>query len=137
IDNVSNWYVRLSRKRFWKGELTDDKISAYQTLYTCLETVALLMAPIAPFYADQLFADLNAVTKRHSVDSVHLADFPQLNTMYINSQLEAQMADAQSICSMVLALRRKVNMKVRQPLQKILIPVLTQESRDNISAVAS
>jgi len=137
IDNLSNWYVRLCRKRFWKGELTDDKISAYQTLYICLETVALLMAPIAPFYADQLFTDLNTITKRHAVESVHLADFPQKNTTYINKQLEAQMFDAQTISSMVLALRRQVNMKVRQPLQRILIPVLSQKSRDNISAVAS
>lgn len=137
IDNLSNWFVRLSRKRYWKGELSEDKISAYQTLYTCLETVALLMAPIAPFYADQLFCDLNAVTKQHGVDSVHLADFPKSNSSYIDVRLEQRMQDAQVISSMVLALRRKVQIKVRQPLQKVLIPVLSAEARENIEAVAS
>jgi len=135
IDNVSNWFVRLSRKRYWIGELTEDKLSAYQTLYTCLETVSLLMAPIAPFYADQLFTDLNNVSKRHAAISVHLADFPIVNEEYIDKTLELRMSDAQTISSMVLALRRKVNMKVRQPLQKILIPIINSEFEANIKAV--
>ena len=135
IDNLSNWYVRLSRKRFWKGELNTDKISAYQTLYTCLETVSLLMAPIAPFYADQLFCDLNKVTKRFDVDSVHLATFPKADESVINSTLETRMGMAQTVSSMILALRRKVSIKVRQPLQKIIIPILNDEFEQNLKAV--
>ncbi len=135
MDNVSNWFVRLSRKRFWKGDLTEDKLSAYQTLYTCLETVSLLMAPIAPFYADQLFTDLNSVSGKHNAESVHLADFPKANKAFIDKNLETRMKDAQTISSMVLALRRKVNMKVRQPLQKILIPIVNEEFEKNIKAV--
>ena len=116
-DNLSNWYVRLNRKRFWGGGMTEDKLSAYQTLYTCLETVAKLMAPIAPFYADMLYSDLIAVTGRDQVVSVHLAKFPVCDETLVNTELEARMQVAQDITSMVLALRRKVNIKVRQPLQ--------------------
>ncbi|OFY93878.1 MAG: isoleucine--tRNA ligase, partial [Bacteroidetes bacterium RIFOXYB2_FULL_35_7] len=124
IDNLSNWFVRLTRKRYWGGEKTSDKISAYQTLYACLETVSLLASPIAPFFMDKIFGDLNAVSKRHSVNSVHLATFPVCNEAYIDKSLEERMELAQKISSMVLALRRKVNIKVRQPLSRIMIPVL-------------
>lgn len=134
-DNLSNWYVRLNRRRFWGGGMTDDKLSAYQTLYTCLETVAKLMAPIAPFYADQLFTDLIAVTKRETVESIHLSDFPKSDEALINKPLEEQMKIAQDISSMILALRRKVNIKVRQPLQAIMVPVVDQHQQDNIEAV--
>ena len=135
IDNLSNWYVRLSRKRFWKGEKNTDKISAYQTLYTCLETVSMLMAPIAPFFADQLFCDLNKVTKRFNVSSVHLATFPKADESQIDTTLETRMELAQNISSMILALRRKVAIKVRQPLQRIIIPILNDEFEQNIKAV--
>ncbi|MDA3883038.1 MAG: isoleucine--tRNA ligase [Bacteroidales bacterium] len=135
IDNVSNWFVRLSRKRYWKGEMTDDKISAYQTLYTCLETVSQLMAPIAPFYADKLFTDLNSATQQHKAESVHLVNFPIADESYINTRLEKQMKYAQIISSMILSLRRKVSIKVRQPLQKILIPALNKEFEQDIRAV--
>ncbi len=134
-DNLSNWYVRLNRRRFWGGGMTADKLSAYQTLYTCLETVAKLMAPIAPFYADQLFSDLIAVTKRETVESVHLSDFPEYDEALINKALEEQMKIAQDISSMILALRRKVNIKVRQPLQTIMVPVVDQHQQDSIEAV--
>jgi isoleucyl-tRNA synthetase len=134
-DNLSNWYVRLNRKRFWGGGMTTDKLSAYQTLYTCLETVAKLMAPIAPFYADQLYSDLIAVTGRDNVVSVHLAKFPECNTAWVDHALEERMKLAQDITSMVLALRRKVNIKVRQPLQRIMIPVIDDEQRAHIEAV--
>lgn len=134
-DNLSNWYVRLNRRRFWGGGMTEDKLSAYQTLYTCLETVAKLMAPIAPFYADQLFCDLIAVTKRETVESVHLADFPKCNEDFINKPLEEQMQIAQDISSMILALRRKVNIKVRQPLQTIMVPVVDDHQKASIEAV--
>ena len=134
-DNLSNWYVRLNRKRFWGGGMTEDKLSAYQTLYTCLETVAKLMAPIAPFYADMLYSDLIAVTGRDQVVSVHLAQFPVCDETLVNTELEARMQVAQDITSMVLALRRKVNIKVRQPLQCIMIPVVDEEQRAHIEAV--
>lgn len=134
-DNLSNWYVRLNRKRFWGGGMTTDKLSAYQTLYTCLETVAKLMAPIAPFYADMLYMDLVKVTGRDSVVSVHLARFPEVNEAVIDTELEARMQMAQSVTSMVLALRRKVNIKVRQPLQCIMIPVVDESQRAHIEAV--
>lgn len=134
-DNLSNWYVRLSRKRFWKGELNSDKVSAYQTLYTCLETVSLLMAPIAPFFADQLFCNLNAVSKRFNVDSVHLATFPKTDESVIDSTLETRMELAQTVSSMILALRRKVAIKVRQPLQKAIIPIVNDEFEENLKAV--
>ena len=134
-DNLSNWYVRLNRRRFWGGGITEDKLSAYQTLYTCLETVAKLMAPIAPFYADKLFCDLIAVTGRESVESVHLADFPVCHEELIDKSLEERMQMAQSISSMVLALRRKVNIKVRQPLHTLMIPVLDSHQQESIEAV--
>ena len=122
-DNLSNWYVRLNRKRFWGGEATEDKLSAYQTLYTCLETIAKLMAPISPFFAEKLYCDLVSTTGREKFESVHLANFPECNESMIDKTLEAKMETAQTITSMVLALRRKVNIKVRQPLQSIMIPV--------------
>jgi isoleucine--tRNA ligase len=134
-DNLSNWYVRLNRKRFWGGGFTQDKLSAYQTLYTCLETVAKLMAPIAPFYADRLYSDLIGVTGRDNVVSVHLAKFPEYNEKMVDKELEAQMQMAQDVTSMVLALRRKVNIKVRQPLQCIMIPVVDEVQKAHIEAV--
>ncbi len=134
-DNLSNWYVRLNRKRFWGGEMNNDKLSAYQTLYTCLETVAQLMAPIAPFYADKLFCDLAQTTGRASVASVHLTDFPVCNALHIDSQLEERMQMAQSISSMALALRKKVNIKVRQPLSTIMVPVIDIQQKMAIEAV--
>jgi len=135
IEQLSNWYVRLNRKRFWGGEYNTDKIAAYQTLYTCLETVSLLTAPISPFYMDQLFTDLNHVTRRHSTQSVHLADFPKCSQALIDKNLEERMEMAQSVCSLVLGLRRKVNIKVRQPLQKIMIPILDEKFREQLAAV--
>ena len=134
-DNLSNWYVRLNRKRFWGGGMTQDKLSAFQTLYTCLETVAKLMAPIAPFYADMLYSDLIAATGRDNVVSVHLAKFPEYKEEMIDKELEVRMQMAQDVTSMVLALRRKVNIKVRQPLQCIMIPVVDEEQRAHIEAV--
>ena len=134
-DHLSNWYVRLNRKRFWQGGLTEDKLSAYQTLYTCLETVAKLMAPIAPFYADQLFCDLISVTGREQVYSVHLSDFPVCQEALIDKNLEERMQMAQTISSMVLALRRKVNIKVRQPLHVLMFPVLDEHQKESIEAV--
>ena len=134
-DNLSNWYVRLNRKRFWGSSMSTDKLSAYQTLYTCLETVAKLMAPIAPFYADRLYMDLIGVTGRDSVVSVHLANFPVADESLIDTELEARMQMAQDVTSMVLALRRKVNIKVRQPLQCIMIPVVDEEQKRHIDAV--
>ena len=134
-DHLSNWYVRLNRKRFWGGGLTTDKLAAYQTLCSCLETVALLSAPIAPFFMERLFGDLSAVTNRYSVNSVHLALFPNYNENYINRELEEQMTLAQRASSMALALRRKVNIKVRQPLTKIMIPVLDAAMQQQLEAV--
>lgn len=134
-DNLSNWYVRLNRRRFWGGGMTTDKLSAYQTLYTCLETVAKLMSPIAPFYGDQLFSDLIAVTRRETVESVHLSDFPKYDEALIDKDLEEQMKMAQDVSSMVLALRRKVNIKVRQPLQTIMVPVADAHQQESIEAV--
>lgn len=136
-DNLSNWYVRLNRKRFWGSSKTTDKLAAYQTLYTCLETVAKLMAPIAPFYADRLFKDLVAVTGRDSAVSVHLAKFPVCDESLIDKELETRMQMAQDVTSMVLALRRKVNIKVRQPLQCIMVPVTDAEQRVRLEAVQS
>lgn len=132
---LSNWYVRLSRRRFWKGEYSKDKISAYQTLYTCLETLSRLMAPISPFFSERMFNDLNNVTQRYSVDSVHLTDFPVAKTELIDKNLEERMQLAQKICSMVLSLRKRNNLKVRQPLQKILIPSSGKEMQKNILSV--
>ena len=135
-ENLSNWYVRLNRKRFWGGEMNADKIAAYQTLYTCLETVALLAAPFAPFISDRIFRDLNAVSGRHTEQSAHLASFPQSNDALKDERLEQMMSLAQRVSSMVLALRRKVNIKVRQPLTKILIPVLDPQTEQLIEKVA-
>lgn len=136
-DNLSNWYVRLNRKRFWGGEYSKDKLSAYQTLYTCLETVTKLMSPISPFYADLLYTDLASVTGKDNSLSVHLASFPVADESLINKGLETRMQMAQDITSMVLALRRKVNIKVRQPLQRIMIPVIDQEQQMHIEQVKS
>ena len=136
-DNLSNWFVRLSRKRFWGGGMTTDKLSAYQTLYICLETVAKLMAPIAPFFADRLYMDLIATTGRDNVESIHLAKFPECNETLIDEALEARMKMAQDITSMTLALRKKVNIKVRQPLQCIMIPTVSEEQKAHIEAVKS
>ncbi|GHU54989.1 isoleucine--tRNA ligase [Bacteroidia bacterium] len=134
-DNLSNWYVRLNRRRFWGGGLTTDKLSAYQTLYTCLETVAKLMAPIAPFYSDKLYLDLIAVTGREQAESVHLVDYPVANDTLIDKDLEERMKIAQDVSSMVLALRRKVNIKVRQPLKTIMVPVVDARQQENIELV--
>ena len=134
-DDLSNWYVRLNRKRFWGKEMSQDKLSAYQTLYTCLETVARLLAPFAPFYADRLFLDLTQVTGSDNACSVHLAKFPEADESMIDTDLEQRMAMAQKITSMVLALRRKVSIKVRQPLQAIMIPAIDDEQRKHIEAV--
>ncbi|QIK55898.1 isoleucine--tRNA ligase [Dysgonomonas sp. HDW5B] len=134
-DNLSNWYVRLNRKRFWGGSMTADKLSAYQTLYTCLETVAKLMAPIAPFYADKLYHDLTIACEADNELSIHLADFPKYDISVVDKALEERMQIAQSISSMILALRRKVSIKVRQPLMQIMIPVLDQHQQDAIEAV--
>ena len=136
-ENLSNWYVRLNRKRFWGGEMNEDKLSAYQTLYTCLETVAKLAAPFAPFISDRIFCDLNALSGRHTEESVHLASFPKCDESLIDSRLEDMMAMAQQVSSMVLALRRKVNIKVRQPLAKVLIPVLDDTTEEHLLAVKS
>ena len=123
-EHLSNWYVRLCRRRFWKGTYTEDKIAAYQTLYECIETITRLMAPIAPFFCDQIFRNLNSITKKHKVSSIHHVDFPKADSTKIEAALETRMQMAQDICSLVLSIRKKVNIKVRQPLQKILIPVL-------------
>ena len=133
---LSNWYVRLSRRRFWKGEYKHDKISAYQTLYTCMVTIAKLGAPIAPFFMDRLYLDLNSVTNNEAFESVHLADFPLVDTTLINKNLERKMGQAQIISSLVLSLRAKEKIKVRQPLKKIIIPVNSSEQRDEILAVS-
>ncbi len=134
-ENLSNWYVRLNRKRFWGGEYSKDKIAAYQTLYTCLETVARLSAPIAPFYMDQLYNDLTNIAGKAKFDSVHLSDFPQADETKINKDLEERMLYAQDISSMVLGLRRKESLKVRQPLQKIMIPILDLEFQKQVENV--
>ncbi|MCH7523674.1 MAG: isoleucine--tRNA ligase [Bacteroidetes bacterium] len=133
---LSNWYVRLSRRRFWKGDYQEDKISAYQTLYTCMLTIAKLGAPIAPFYMDRLYLDLNSVTKKESFESVHLADFPKYDDSFIDKNLERKMENAQIISSLVLSLRAKEKIKVRQPLQKIMIPVDNKAQKEEILAVA-
>lgn len=134
-DDLSNWYVRLNRKRFWGKEMSKDKLSAYQTLYSCLETVAKLLAPFAPFYSDQLYLDLTKATGRGGEQSVHLAKYPEADESFIDSELEIRMGMAQKITSMVLALRRKVNIKVRQPLQAIMIPAVDDEQKNHIEAV--
>jgi isoleucyl-tRNA synthetase len=134
-EHLSNWYVRLCRRRFWKGEYEQDKISAYQTLYECLETVVRLMAPLSPFFSDAIFQNLNAVTQRFKVESVHHADFPVADENVIDVSLEERMRLAQDVCSLVLSLRKKVNIKVRQPLEKILIPVLDQTTKAQLEKV--
>jgi isoleucyl-tRNA synthetase len=131
-EQLSNWYVRLCRRRFWKGEYEQDKISAYQTLYECLETVIQLTAPIAPFFSDAIFSNLNSVSGKHQVASIHHANFPVANDAFIDAALEERMQLAQEVCSLVLSLRKKVNIKVRQPLQKILIPVLEPAMQDQL-----
>lgn len=135
-ENLSNWYVRLSRRRFWKGDYQQDKISAYQTLYTCLETIAKLSAPVAPFFMDRLYKDLTSRTGKEVFESVHLANFPTFDQAMVNSELESKMAKAQTISSLVLSIRQKEKIKVRQPLQKIMIPVLDNRQRTEIEAVA-
>ncbi len=135
-EDLSNWYVRLCRRRFWKGSYEADKIAAYQTLYECLLSVAKLMAPVAPFYADRLFQDLNSITKKESAPSVHLSFYPKPNTDDINAELEQKMQRAQKITSLVLSLRKREKIKVRQPLQRIMIPVLDDHERKQVAAVA-
>jgi len=134
-EQLSNWYVRLCRRRFWKGEYEQDKISAYQTLYECLETVIQLTAPIAPFFSDAIFSNLNSVTGKHQVASIHHANFPVANETFIDAALEERMQLAQDVCSLVLSLRKKVNIKVRQPLQKILIPVLDPAMHEQLGLI--
>ena len=134
-EHLSNWYVRLCRRRFWKGEYSEDKISAYQTLYTCLDTIAKLMAPISPFFADQLYLDLNAVTNKESYESVHLADYPVYHTELVDKDLEERMALAQDISSLTLSLRKKTGINVRQPLSKIMVPVLDSSFQTKVEKV--
>ncbi|MEZ4977981.1 MAG: isoleucine--tRNA ligase [Chitinophagales bacterium] len=134
-DNLSNWYVRLNRRRFWKGEYTQDKVMAYQTLYTCLENLSLLMAPIAPFFSDFIFKNLNDVSKKNKALSVHLADFPISNLEFIDDSLEERMSMAQNISSLVLSLRKKEKLKVRQPLAKIIIPIIEEGFQEKIERV--
>tara|TARA_R110002074_G_scaffold118504_3_gene251151 strand:- start:5948 stop:9355 length:3408 start_codon:yes stop_codon:yes gene_type:complete len=136
-DYLSNWYVRLSRRRFWKGDYQQDKISAYQTLYTCMLTIAKLGAPIAPFFMDRLYLDLNAVTNKENFESIHLSQFPSFDVSYVDKSLERKMEDAQTISSLVLSLRAKEKIKVRQPLQKIMIPVESSEQKSSILAVSN
>ena len=135
-ENLSNWFVRLSRRRFWKGSYGEDKISAYQTLYTCLLTVAKLGAPVAPFFMERLYGDLNAVSGQEKFESVHLSQFPESNPAYINKALEQKMQKAQTVSSLVLSLRAKEKIKVRQPLQRIMIPVLNEAEKEEIIAVS-
>ncbi|TVQ93300.1 MAG: isoleucine--tRNA ligase [Bacteroidetes bacterium] len=134
-EHLSNWYVRLCRRRFWKGDYTEDKISAYQTLYRCLKVISQISAPIAPFFSDRLFTDLNRVTQRYDAESVHLTDFPEAQVTHIDRDLEERMQLAQNISSLVLGLRKKVNIRVRQPLQKIMVPVLDEKFRQQLQGV--
>ena len=136
-DHLSNWYVRLNRKRFWKGEYSQDKIAAYQTLYDCMLTVSKLMAPISPFFADWLYKNLNEATKQEAHESVHLALMPTADESAIHASLEEQMNYAQRICSLVLSLRKKEQYRVRQPLQKIMLPVLNPKFKTQVNAVAN
>ena len=136
-EDLSNWYVRLCRRRFWKGSYEADKIAAYQTLYECLLSVAKMIAPVAPFYADRLYQDLNGITKKETASSVHLAYYPKVNTPYIDSELEQKMQRAQKITSLVLSLRKREKIKVRQPLQRIMIPVLDATERKQVEAVSA
>jgi len=137
IDQLSNWYVRLNRKRFWGGQYDDNKIAAYQTLYTCLHTVSQLLAPIAPFISERLFLDLNKVTSKNNAESVHLSDFPTVNNDLIDESLEERMFLAQKMSSMALSLRRQSKIKVRQPLQRIMIPILDDSTEEKINSVKS
>ena len=134
-ENLSNWFVRLSRRRFWKGDYEQDKISAYQTLYTCLITVSKLSAPVAPFFMDRLYRDLNEVTQKEGYQSVHLAEFPKFDKAFVDKELEHKMEKAQTISSLVLSLRKKEMIKVRQPLQRVMIPVLDEQQKSEIEAV--
>jgi isoleucyl-tRNA synthetase len=134
-DNLSNWYVRLCRRRFWKGDYGKDKISAYQTLYTCLESISILSSPIAPFFMDKLFADLNSVSQKSDIESVHLAQWPSVNSDGIDTDLEEQMRLAQDLTSMVFSLRKKENLRVRQPLQKMMVPVLNDKVKKQVQDV--
>jgi len=134
-DHLSNWYVRLCRRRFWKTQESEDKLAAYQTLYTCLETLAILGSPIAPFFMDQLFSDLNTTTKRHDISSVHLSDFPLVDNSIIDTDLEAKMELAQQITSLILGIRKKERIKVRQPLQKIIIPFTNTQTSLHLEQV--
>ncbi len=136
VDHLSNWHIRLSRKRFWRGDYGTDKISAYQTVYTCLETIARISAPLAPFYSDRLFKDLNAVTGKDTSLSVHLAKFAEVNESLIDTDLEERMAIAQKASSMILSLRKRENLRVRQPLQKVMIPVQDEHQKAQIEAVS-
>jgi len=137
INKLSNWYVRLNRRRFWKGKYSSDKLSAYQTLYECLENISIISAPIAPFFMDQMFQDLNSVGKKHSVASVHLADFPKYNRLYINNDLERRMSLAQSITSLALSLRKKEKIRVRQPIQKIMLPIHDSKTKKDVESVSN
>jgi isoleucyl-tRNA synthetase len=134
-EHLSNWYVRLCRRRFWKGDYSQDKIAAYQTLYKCLEVIAQLSAPIAPFFMERLFTDLNSITHKNKAESIHLSDFPVVNESHIDASLEERMELAQKISSMVLSIRKKENIRVRQPLAKIQIPVLDDAYKAKIEAV--
>lgn len=134
-ENLSNWFVRLSRRRFWKGDYQQDKISAYQTLYTCLVEVAKLGAPVAPFFMDRLYKDLNKSTQKENFESVHLAEFSKYDDKFVDKSLERKMEKAQTISSLVLSLRKKEMIKVRQPLQRVMIPVLDEQQREEIQAV--
>jgi len=135
-ENLSNWYVRLCRRRFWKGDYQEDKISAYQTLYTCLTTVAKLSAPVAPFFMDRLYKDLTSVTSEGAFESIHLCDFPKYDESMVDSALEQRMENAQTISSLVLSIRQKERIKVRQPLKRIMIPILSKEQKEEIEAVS-
>jgi len=137
VDHLSNWYVRLCRRRFWKGDYTQDKISAYQTLYTCLISISKLAAPLAPFFMDKLYLDLNSISQLEQLDSVHLTDFPNVSQESIDVDLEERMEIAQKVSSMVLALRKKESLKVRQPLQKIMVPILDQKFKRQLKDVES
>ena len=136
-EHLSNWYVRLSRRRFWKGNYTKDKISAYQTLYFCLDVIARLIAPIAPFFSERLFTDLNKPTGKYPVESVHLTEFPKPDQQSIDKSLEERMELAQKISSMILSLRKKMNIRVRQPLNRMLLPVLSPSFREQVDSIRS
>ena len=136
INDLSNWYVRLNRKRFWKGDYSDDKKMAYQTLFECLEKIAILSSPFIPFYSEHLFRDLHAFSKNNDLESVHLSDFPQVSNNLINKNLEIKMKYAQNISSLVHSIRKKEKIKVRQPLGKLLIPIKSDSEKQNIISVS-